>query len=158
MADNECVFCGDVIPEGRQVCPNCEAKHDPQEFFREERASIAKSVIDDMVATLEDDVVKNFFENQKKRKVYCVTKILMHIAAEVEYFQRRIQDAQLAIQMTHGLYTLLAAAHQSIVSTPAGDTLYGLRINVVRSAPGLRYWISVYEEGFTSQDYQEVWV
>lgn len=21
---NRCVSCGDVIPEGRQVCPNCE--------------------------------------------------------------------------------------------------------------------------------------
>lgn len=24
--DNRCVACGDVIPEGRQVCPTCEAK------------------------------------------------------------------------------------------------------------------------------------
>lgn len=157
MADNECVFCGDVIPEGRQVCPNCEAKYDPQGLFREERASIAKSVVADMAASLEADV-KNYFENHKKRKVYCVTKILMHIAAEVEYFQRRIPDAQISIQMTYGLYTLLAAAHQSIVRTPAGDTLYGLRIKMVRGTPGLRYWISVYEEGFTSQDYQEVYV
>ena len=23
--DNRCVICGDVIPEGRQVCPTCEA-------------------------------------------------------------------------------------------------------------------------------------
>lgn len=22
--DNRCVFCGEIIPEGRQVCPNCE--------------------------------------------------------------------------------------------------------------------------------------
>lgn len=22
---NQCLICGDVIPEGRQVCPNCEA-------------------------------------------------------------------------------------------------------------------------------------
>ena len=25
MADN-CIMCGKVIPEGRQVCPNCELK------------------------------------------------------------------------------------------------------------------------------------
>lgn len=24
MADNRCVMCGEIIPEGRQVCPNCE--------------------------------------------------------------------------------------------------------------------------------------
>lgn len=23
-SDNKCVVCGDIIPEGRQVCPNCE--------------------------------------------------------------------------------------------------------------------------------------
>ena len=26
MTDNRCVCCGDVIPEGRMVCPNCEEK------------------------------------------------------------------------------------------------------------------------------------
>lgn len=24
MNDNKCVMCGDIIPEGRQVCPKCE--------------------------------------------------------------------------------------------------------------------------------------
>ena len=23
--ENRCLVCGDIIPEGRQVCPNCEA-------------------------------------------------------------------------------------------------------------------------------------
>lgn len=27
MTENRCVCCGEVIPEGRMVCPNCEAKH-----------------------------------------------------------------------------------------------------------------------------------
>jgi flagellar biosynthesis/type III secretory pathway protein FliH len=26
--DNLCVICGNVIPEGRQACPNCEAQVD----------------------------------------------------------------------------------------------------------------------------------
>lgn len=26
MDDNRCVICGAVIPEGRQVCPECEEK------------------------------------------------------------------------------------------------------------------------------------
>ncbi len=25
IKENQCVICGDVIPEGRQVCPTCEA-------------------------------------------------------------------------------------------------------------------------------------
>lgn len=24
FAENRCVFCGAIIPEGQQVCPNCE--------------------------------------------------------------------------------------------------------------------------------------
>lgn len=24
--DNTCIFCGEVIPEGRMLCPNCEAE------------------------------------------------------------------------------------------------------------------------------------
>ena len=26
MNDNRCIFCGEIIPEGRQVCPTCEKK------------------------------------------------------------------------------------------------------------------------------------
>lgn len=26
MAEDRCVCCGEIIPEGRQVCPNCEHK------------------------------------------------------------------------------------------------------------------------------------
>ena len=27
IKENQCVVCGEVIPEGRQVCPDCEEKH-----------------------------------------------------------------------------------------------------------------------------------
>lgn len=41
MANNTCVCCGQIIPEGRQVCPQCEdmaaPKYDPAEFFSAER-------------------------------------------------------------------------------------------------------------------------
>lgn len=26
MKDNTCICCGQIIPEGRQVCPECEEK------------------------------------------------------------------------------------------------------------------------------------
>lgn len=25
MTENRCICCGEIIPEGRQVCPSCEA-------------------------------------------------------------------------------------------------------------------------------------
>ena len=28
--DNRCIICGEIIPEGREVCPNCEAGHTPK--------------------------------------------------------------------------------------------------------------------------------
>lgn len=42
MAENRCVCCGEIVPEGRQVCPTCEArasapKYDPDEFFDRKR-------------------------------------------------------------------------------------------------------------------------
>ena len=42
MAENRCVCCGVIVPEGRQVCPTCEAraseaKYDPDEFFHHKR-------------------------------------------------------------------------------------------------------------------------
>lgn len=30
MDENRCVVCGAIIPEGRQVCPNCEAGDIPE--------------------------------------------------------------------------------------------------------------------------------
>ena len=41
MANNTCVCCGQIIPEGRQICPQCEdmdvPKYEPAEFFSAER-------------------------------------------------------------------------------------------------------------------------
>ena len=41
MANNTCVCCGQIIPEGRQICPQCEdmdvPKYDPTQFFSAER-------------------------------------------------------------------------------------------------------------------------
>ena len=35
--NDTCVCCGAPVPEGRQVCPKCEQKYDPYEFFSAER-------------------------------------------------------------------------------------------------------------------------
>ena len=29
--ENRCVVCGAIIPEGQQVCPNCEAGQKPEQ-------------------------------------------------------------------------------------------------------------------------------
>lgn len=35
--DDTCVCCGAYFPEGRQVCPSCEHRYEPDEFFSAER-------------------------------------------------------------------------------------------------------------------------
>ena len=32
MSDSKCIICGTEVPEGRQVCPNCETKTKPTEI------------------------------------------------------------------------------------------------------------------------------
>ena len=58
MAENRCVCCGEIVPEGRQVCPSCEArasevKYDPDEFFSAERNSPPLLWRDDLITTSE---------------------------------------------------------------------------------------------------------
>ena len=33
MGDNFCVMCGEIVPEGLQVCPKCSAKADVKEVY-----------------------------------------------------------------------------------------------------------------------------
>lgn len=37
--ENRCIICGAVIPEGRQVCPNCENGKLPKPKQEEEQDS-----------------------------------------------------------------------------------------------------------------------
>ena len=32
--ENRCILCGDIIPEGRQVCPNCNYKSNEREAHK----------------------------------------------------------------------------------------------------------------------------
>ena len=47
MEDNRCVSCGEIIPEGRMICPNCNSKifHNENEH-RLERGGIWKWITD----------------------------------------------------------------------------------------------------------------
>ncbi len=31
MNDNRCIYCLEIIPEGRQICPSCEHLYNPNE-------------------------------------------------------------------------------------------------------------------------------
>ena len=37
MSENRCVCCGEVIPEGKMVCWECEHKEDKNEQNREDQ-------------------------------------------------------------------------------------------------------------------------
>jgi len=54
MNDNKCIFCGQIIPEGRQVCPACERRAVAGKLNRAEIRRIQK-------------------ETEKKSRVYTVT-------------------------------------------------------------------------------------
>ena len=46
--ENKCVVCGAIIPEGRQVCPNCEMND------KETIKAIENFTMDDLVNEIED--------------------------------------------------------------------------------------------------------
>lgn len=40
MADaDRCVFCGEIVPEGRQVCPRCESKNEERKYVASQRTN-----------------------------------------------------------------------------------------------------------------------
>ena len=53
--DNRCVCCGEIIPEGRQVCPNCMEINHPDGY-----AGGKFECIDVMLDVFGADAVKHF--------------------------------------------------------------------------------------------------
>lgn len=39
MLNNRCICCGTIIPEGRQVCPNCESTIAKRGFYGDEHCT-----------------------------------------------------------------------------------------------------------------------
>ena len=59
MNSEQCLICGEIIPEGRQVCPSCEQKTRQTKVFSETRnekkvAKLKKSII--------QNYLKKYFE------------------------------------------------------------------------------------------------
>ena len=46
MSDNRCVCCGDIIPEGQQVCMNCKRKVEESGDKKERPKSEAEKEFD----------------------------------------------------------------------------------------------------------------
>lgn len=44
MNNNKCLFCGEIIPEGRQICPTCEKREKVQNL-------VCKSILNTQEAT-----------------------------------------------------------------------------------------------------------
>lgn len=45
MDENRCICCGQIIPEGRQVCPACEAKNKVQAGLSDSFLEMAYRVV-----------------------------------------------------------------------------------------------------------------
>lgn len=52
--DNKCVYCKDIIPEGRQVCPNCEMEKSKSGKFRYNSVIISVCLMPNMADRFKD--------------------------------------------------------------------------------------------------------
>lgn len=80
--DNRCVSCGDIIPEGRQVCPTCEntGGRNCRDLFRriaeEYKGSIAET--EDKVMIQSKNEIASYYQGGgvcKKDTVLCIVYI-----------------------------------------------------------------------------------
>lgn len=66
--ENRCIVCGDVIPEGRQVCPNCESMREKETI--EELKPNKNFPFDDYVSEGARKLAIKALESQIKLKEY----------------------------------------------------------------------------------------
>lgn len=53
MTEDRCVFCGEVVPEGRQVCPVCERPVVVKKITNRDRLRVASDEqVGDWIATV----------------------------------------------------------------------------------------------------------
>ena len=45
MDADRCIFCGEIIPEGRWVCPVCEKKYTPDDSFSNIQKAKKKTIL-----------------------------------------------------------------------------------------------------------------
>lgn len=74
--EDRCVCCGEVIPEGRQVCPNCEQKyagagHKKLEISEEESVRTANANLCERIVNVLSDEAYEKRQNEKKYERLC---------------------------------------------------------------------------------------
>ena len=60
MSEERCVMCGDIIPEGRMVCPICEKKWKgtPIEVFKPARDEVIEVFTKDTLIECLQNIIK----------------------------------------------------------------------------------------------------
>ena len=107
MSENRCVGCGEIIPEGRWLCPSCEGRYDCTE--KEEAVSMVDGHIDTRektpnrrstlkalkeCATNDCDTCPNGFGNCYSNSTGCMPDIIARQQEEIENL--KIENEHLA--------------------------------------------------------------
>ena len=74
IMDNRCVSCGEIIPEGRMVCPNCEVEtkpHTTEDFYLEFRRELDKIWVPILLENT--DCIEQITYNGKPVGIICGT-------------------------------------------------------------------------------------
>lgn len=119
-----CVTCGEIIPEGRQVCPNCESavETDYKYEYLKTLAGLDKS--EALVNILRKELKKELREHQ----AYVVKS-----AKEIEQLKKRNQDASKAVlqafdKLKHKLYgkVVIRAVNDETNEDMISDEVFGI--------------------------------
>lgn len=73
MFDDRCIVCGVIIPEGRQVCPNCESKLKtmPESFVQRMTAALRNATPCEPIGDLHSVPHFRCPSCEKAVKTYC---------------------------------------------------------------------------------------
>lgn len=67
---NRCVCCGEIIPEGRQVCPSCEKAHGPivnvEMAFYDQVETYENCTVQVLTNTVTGDVSVGWWKNEEE--------------------------------------------------------------------------------------------
>ena len=99
MNDNTCVMCGDIIPEGRQVCPVCEMKNAAK--TRQDKKRREKSARD-MKYNRENIIPKMITFNRKNPEEMILFDYLIGKGNVNGYIKQLIRE-DMAEQLARGL-------------------------------------------------------
>ena len=89
--DNTCVFCGAVIPEGRQVCPVCERTYRVHCGLPVEQQAMDQLLRQSAPKEMPDDHGIIPYLRKENRRCRSWTKIICRILCRKQNGQKRIR-------------------------------------------------------------------